>query len=91
MAGDGSDQVLDDFQVEERGVGLGDAIDLGTPGPVPTSARGDLDFKTDPSQVRLYKVTLPEGHFWRLGLEVTAERDGGAGYRLGPGLVRRPG
>ena len=27
--------------------------------------------------MNLYKITLPAGHFWRLGLEISAQRDGG--------------
>ena len=74
---DGTDQTLGDFWVVAKGVGLGDAVDLGTPGSTPTSTPGVLDFQTDPETVNLYKITLPAGHFWRLGLEVTAQRNGG--------------
>ena len=79
LSGDGTDQALGDFWiVAKEGVGLGDAIDLGTPGPTPTSTSGTLDFQANPYDVALYKITLPEGHFWRLGLEVSAKRDGGS-------------
>ena len=74
---DGTDQTLGDFQVVAKGVGLDDAVDLGTPGSTPTSTPGVLDFQANPEAVNLYKITLPAGHFWRLGLEVTAQRDGG--------------
>jgi hypothetical protein len=77
LVGDGTDQSLGDFRVVAQGAGLGDALDLGTPGPTPASISGSLDFLANPSDVRLYKITLPVGHFWRLGLEVSAEREGG--------------
>ncbi|MBV8383480.1 MAG: pre-peptidase C-terminal domain-containing protein [Planctomycetaceae bacterium] len=74
---DGSNQALGDFWIAAPGgVGLGDAIDLGTPGSTPTSTSGALDFQVNPYDVALYKITLPEGYFWRLGLEVSAQRDG---------------
>jgi hypothetical protein len=75
---DGTDQVLGDFWIVSPGVGLGDAIDLGTPGSTITSTPGTLDFLANPEAVKLYKITLPAGHFWRLGLEVRAQRDGRA-------------
>ena len=56
---------------------LSDAVDLPTPGPTPMEVPGDLDFQTNPYEVSLYRIQLDPGHFWRLGLEVTAERDGG--------------
>ena len=74
---DGTDQTLGDFWVVARGVGLDDAVDLGTPGSTPTSTPGVLDFQTNSEAVNLYKITLLAGHFWRLGLEVTAQRNGG--------------
>ena len=74
---DGTDQPLGDFWVVAKGIGLDDAVDLGTPGPTPTSTPGVLNFLTDPEAVNLYKITLPAGHFWRLGLEISAQRDGG--------------
>ena len=78
LGGDGTDETLGDFWVVKKGVGLGDASNLGTPGPDPTSTPGNLKFQADPKDaVKLYRITLPAGHFWRLGLEVTAQRDGG--------------
>jgi Bacterial pre-peptidase C-terminal domain len=76
---DGIAQILGDFWVVPKveGKGLGDAFPLGTPGPTPTSTSGTLDFQANPNDVKLYKITLPAGHFWSLGLEVTAERDAG--------------
>ena len=38
---------------------------------------GTLDFQAASRGVSLYRIHLDPGHFWRLGLEVTAERDGG--------------
>jgi hypothetical protein len=59
------------------GVTLDDAIDLETPFGEPRAFEGMLDFQADPFAVRLYRIELPPGAFWRLGLEVTAQRDGG--------------
>src|SRR5437764_945221 len=42
---DGTDQILGDFWVMSKGVGLGDAIDLGTPGSTPSATPGTLDFR----------------------------------------------
>ena len=79
LSGDGTDQALGDFWIVAQGVGLGDASDkLGTPGPIPTSISDALDFQANLEDVTLYKITLPEGHFWHLGLEVSAQRDGGS-------------
>ncbi len=77
-------RTLGDFWVDTPGIGLDDAIDLGTPGPIPTSVGGALDFGVNPQDVRLYRITLPAGRFWRLGLEVTSQRDGGT---LDPALA----
>lgn len=73
---DGIDQALADFTVARPGVGLSDAVDLGTVGPWGLSVEGSLDFTSNPSDVKLYKFVLPRGHNWRLGTEVTAQREG---------------
>lgn len=73
---DGTDQTLADFTVERPGVGLSDAVDLGPIGADPVAVAGSLDFTANPSAVSLYKLTLPKGHFYRLGAEVSADRDG---------------
>ena len=75
---DGLDQTLAEFTIARPGVTLDDASDLGTLGPGVVSVAGTLDLASDPTAVKLYKVTIPEGHFWRLGAEVSAQRDGGA-------------
>ncbi len=38
---------------------------------------GSLDLSLPLGTTQYYKFTLASGHFWRLGAEVTAERDGG--------------
>src|SRR5262249_50219728 len=73
---DGNTLVLGDFDVAVAGVTLGDAVDVATPGPTPIDVRGSLDFQSNPYAVALYRIQLAPGHFWRLGLEVTAQRDG---------------
>jgi hypothetical protein len=74
---DGNLLTVASFSMVVPGVTLADATDLGTPGATPKTAPGVLDFTQNPYAVALDKITLPAGHFWRLGLEVTAERDGG--------------
>ncbi|HEV3122612.1 MAG TPA: copper resistance protein CopC, partial [Isosphaeraceae bacterium] len=74
----GNDQVVTDFTIAAKGVTRADATDLGTIGSAAISTQGSLNFQTSPAAVALYKVTLADGHFWRLGLEVTAQRDGGS-------------
>lgn len=69
----GSDQVLGDFTIVRPGATLTDAEAL----PDPTAgavleAWGALDLADDPGAVRLYRVELPEGHHWRLGVQVDA-------------------
>src|SRR5207249_1586348 len=76
LGGDGSDQTLADFTIVPKGVSLDDAISLESPGPLPSTTAGTLDFQANPFAVQLYKFTLPAGHHWQVGLEVTAQRDG---------------
>ena len=71
------DQVLTDFTIEPPGVKLSDATPLGTVGPAPIVTSGALDLQNKPTDVALYQVTLPDGHFWRFGAEISAHRDGG--------------
>ncbi|HWE35090.1 MAG TPA: hypothetical protein VG406_00850 [Isosphaeraceae bacterium] len=70
------DEVVAEFRVAAPGVGLGDAVDLGTVGPTVVQTTAALDLQANPSAVQLYKVELAPGHFWRLGLEVDAQRNG---------------
>src|SRR5262249_28717190 len=85
MSDPGADLVLADFTVARAGPTLASATALATPNPSSTPIAGELasapvagalDFAADPYAVHLYKITLPQGHFWRLGLEVSAQRDG---------------
>ena len=77
LDGDGSDRDLADFSVVNPGVNLAGATDLGVlpPGGL-VSVPGSLDLASDPQAVGLYKVRVPDGQFWRLGLEVDARRIG---------------
>jgi hypothetical protein len=77
LAPDGNNLILGDFDVKIAGVTLGDALDLGAAGSIPIDVPGYLDFQANPYAVNLYRIQLDPGHFWRLGLEVTAQRDGG--------------
>jgi hypothetical protein len=77
LIGDGNPLLVGDFSITVAGVTLADALGLATPGPQVTSVSGNLDFVANPYDVALYRIALPAGHFWRLGLEVRAQRDGG--------------
>jgi hypothetical protein len=72
----GQDQVLGQFKVDQPGVTLADASDVGTVGSVPVTVAGNLDIADNPGAVMLYKFTLPAGHHWRFGAEIDAQRDG---------------
>ena len=74
---DGNDLILGQFEVAVPGVTLMNAVDLGKLGLAPIEVPGALDFQTASHGVSLYRIHLDPGHFWRLGLEVTAQRDGG--------------
>jgi hypothetical protein len=79
----GTDIPLGDFTIENKGVTLADAKNLGTPpATAQTVASGNLDFQTNPFAVDLYKFTLPalpEGALtWRLGAEIWAQRSDSA-------------
>ena len=74
--GDGGANLdLGDFTVEQGGVTLDRATDLGTIGPAIQSASGSLDFEDDPTAVQLDKLTLAAGD-WQLGLAISAEAQG---------------
>ena len=83
-----NDLVVGQFDVAVPGVTLDDAVDLGKPGPTPMEVPGTLDFQAASRGVSLYRIHLDPGHFWRLGLEVTA-RAGRRDARHGAGPVRR--
>ena len=76
MSGDGSDVVVSDFTVSLPKAGLADSIDLGTIGSTETVHADLLDLSTDPGAVRYYKISVATGHHWRLGLEISAFREG---------------
>ncbi len=67
---------LGGFEVVQPGVRLSGATDLGTVAGDPIVVPGTLDFLTDQFAISLYRIELDPGHFWRLGAEITAERDG---------------
>ncbi len=77
-----SDQTITEFTIAPTvvptvptGVTFNDAIDLGTIGSQVTTASGSLDLAAAQTYA-LYKVTLGPGHFWRLGVELDAQRIG---------------
>src|SRR5271157_4138742 len=74
-----SDQTITEFTVAPavvpKGVTFNEAIDLGTIGSQVTTSSGSLDLAAAQTYA-LYKVTLGPGHFWRLGVELDAQRIG---------------
>ncbi len=77
VAGGGASRTADDSSVGSTGPDLAGATDLGTASAIETVRPDRLDLASNPSAVKLYRLALPQGHYWRLGLEVSAERDGG--------------
>lgn len=83
LSNSGYDEVVSTFTIAAPGPHvdpaerLADAADLGTVGAVPSVTPDSLDLAANSGNYHLYKFTLAPGHFWRLGAEVTAERDGG--------------
>ncbi len=75
----GTREVVSTFELgSASGVTLADAHSLGVVGPHVERADGELDFEQNPKAVNLYRFELSEGHFWRLGVDVRAERIGSA-------------
>jgi hypothetical protein len=68
-------QTLGDFTVVQSGAQLSGATGLGTIGSQVQSIAGSLDLSSQ-ENVDLYKITLAPGHFWRLGVELDAQRIG---------------
>jgi methionine-rich copper-binding protein CopC len=73
----GVDEPVANFTVVPTPATLNPPTDLQllTPGVV-TSVGGSLDLSNNPNDASLYSFTLPDGHHWRLGLEVDAARIG---------------
>jgi methionine-rich copper-binding protein CopC len=74
----GADRMIDDFTIAAPGPDIGTAVDLGSPVSDVLTAAGSLDLAHDPTAADFYRVELPQGHFWRLGVEVDAQRIGSA-------------
>jgi hypothetical protein len=72
----GTDQTVGTFTINTQGLGLGDAQDLGSPLSTVVSPTRQLNLAENPGAVGLYKVELPSGHFWQLGVEVNAQSIG---------------
>jgi len=69
------DQTLATFPIVQSGAQLSGATGLGTIGSQVQSIAGSLDLSVQ-ENVNLYKITLAPGHFWRLGVELDAQRIG---------------
>ena len=72
-----NDLVVGQFEVAVPGVTLTTRSISAKPDPPRWKSPATLDFQAASQGVSLYRIHLDPGHFWRLGLEVTAERDGG--------------
>ncbi len=70
---DGNNLLLSEFTIATPGVGLNDAVGPYTVGPNVTSLPGSLDLADNPSQVDLYRITVPAGPMQSLGIEVDAD------------------
>lgn len=83
LANAGTDVTLATFQIATptpptpQGPTFASATDLGTAGQQIVSANGSLDLQANVGDYQLYKFTLAAGHFWQLGAEVDAQRNGG--------------
>jgi methionine-rich copper-binding protein CopC len=64
------------FTVGTPGQGLAGAVNLGVATSVEGARSDTLDLSTISGDFNLYKLTLPTGHFWRLGLEVSTPPSG---------------
>jgi hypothetical protein len=64
----GADRTVDDFTI--AGSGLDKATDIVLPSSTVVDSAGALDLTANPNAVDLYRVVLPAGHFWRLGVQV---------------------
>ncbi len=69
----GKDLEVTTFTVGVTGVRRADAVDLGTVTSTESFKQDTLALSTDPGVIRLYKLTVPAGHHWRLGLAVDSE------------------
>ncbi len=73
----GTRETVATFQLASaRGATLDEALDLGQLERRIRRVDGALDFASDPKAVQLYRFTVPEGHFWRFGAELSAQRIG---------------
>ena len=79
---------LGHFTIAAQGTTLDDATDVGPVTPTSpgvgnstsswsANIQGNLDFTSDPYAYNLYKITVPQGHYWRLGAEAQSQRLGG--------------
>ena len=68
--------VISEFTVSGGGPTIGTATPLGAIGSTVQSIGGSLDPDNPDSAVDLYQFTLPEGHFWQVGLAISANSIG---------------
>ena len=72
VSADGTDLEVSTFTVGAPSHGLAQAVVLGPATPDVAVVSDTLDLSSTPGDFKLYQLTLPTGHFWSLGLAVTA-------------------
>ena len=77
------DHSIGTFTVMGQGASISSATDLGTIGSSMRTEWGSLNPDDPQTAVSLYQFTLPAGHFWQVGLQVSANT---IGSPLLPGL-----
>ena len=74
------DHAIGTFTIVGQGATLGSARSLGVIGPIVQTASGLLNPDDPQDAVDLYQFTLPEGHFWQVGLAIES-------YSIGSSLL----
>ena len=70
------DHAIGTFIITGQGTTLGAATSLGVMGSAIQTTWGELNPNDSQDAVDLYRFTLPEGHFWQVGLAVKAQSIG---------------
>jgi hypothetical protein len=70
------DYSIGTFTIVGQGATLGSASSLGILGPTAQTTWGVIDPNNPQNAVDLYKFTLPQNHFWQVGVAVQAESIG---------------
>ena len=70
------DHAIGTFTVVGQGATLSSASSLGVIGPAVQTVSGRINPDDPPNAVDLYQFTLPEGHFWQVGLAIESHSIG---------------